>query len=92
MYISFSETMPDFHDSKKQVEALFAISMTHLENGVKAFKIVKDDANLALLYSNTGRLMRLMAHFYSGNDAPLNKVAKNFYNKVSNQPLEPSDG
>lgn len=68
--------------SKTQIDALFAVSMTHLENGIKSFKIVNDNANLALLYSNTGRLMRLMAHFYSLDNVPLDKITKNFYNKV----------
>lgn len=81
--------MPDTDVPKKQVEALFAISMTHLENGIKAFKSVNDDANLALLYSNTGRLMRLMAHFYSEDNLPLTKVAKKFYNKVFQNHLLP---
>lgn len=71
---------PDY--PKERLEALFAISMTHLGNGIKAFKSVNDDANLALLYSNTGRLMRLMAHFYSEDGCPLNKTAKSFYTKV----------
>lgn len=57
--------------------------MTHWENGIKAFKSVKDDVNLALLYSNTSHLMRVMAHFYSEDGAALNKVAKSFYSKVT---------
>ena len=67
---------------KEKLEALFAVSLTYLENGIKAFKIVNDEANLALLYSNTGRLMRLMAHYYSEENCPLNKAAKAFYKKV----------
>lgn len=82
IFILILEAQNDPEYSKKKVEALFAISMTHLENGIKAFKSVNDEANLALLYSNTGRLMRLMAHFYSEDGCPLNKVAKSFYTKV----------
>lgn len=67
---------------KEKLEALFAVSLTYLENGIKAFKVVNDEANLALLYSNTGRLMRLMAHYYSEENCPLNKAAKAFYKKV----------
>lgn len=37
-------------------------SLTHLEFGVRAFEKVHDEANLALLHSNTGRLMRVWAH------------------------------
>lgn len=78
----FAEARADKNFSKEKMEALFAISITHLENGIKAFKSVKDDGNLALLYSNTGHLMRVMAHFYSEDGSPLNKVAKSFYTKV----------
>ena len=80
--IAEAQSKPDIQ--KEKLEALFAVSLTYLENGIKAFKAVNDEANLALLYSNTGRLMRLMAHYYSEENCPLNKAAKAFYTKVSN--------
>lgn len=51
--------------------------MTHLESGVKAFETVHDEANLALLHSNTGRLMRLYAHIHGKQ----NMQESHFYNK-----------
>lgn len=60
-------------------------ALTFLQNGIKSFEEVRDDANLALLYSNMGRLMRLCAHFYSPNSASEHKLKgqeKHFYNKA----------
>ena len=69
-------------DSGTSWEALFAVSQTFLDYGIKAFKVVNDEANLALLYSNKGRLMRLIAHHHTEENCSLNKAAKDFYNKV----------
>ncbi|XP_031843039.1 erythroid differentiation-related factor 1 isoform X2 [Nomia melanderi] len=60
------------------VTALLARSLNHLEAGVKAFETVHDEANLALLHSNTGRLMRLCAHMH----VKQNTEERNFYNKA----------
>lgn len=57
---------------------MLARSLTHLEAGVKAFETVHDEANLALLHSNTGRLMRLCAHMH----VKQNSQERNFYNKA----------
>lgn len=59
------------------VTMLLARSLTHLEAGVKAFETVHDEANLALLHSNTGRLMRLCAHV----NAKQQTQERHFYNK-----------
>lgn len=59
-------------------EHLLARSLNHLEAGVKAFETVHDEANLALLHSNTGRLMRLCAHMH----AKQNAQERHFYNKA----------
>jgi len=68
-------------------QKLFTQSLNHLEAGVKAFSAVHDKANLALLYSNTGRLMRMCAHFHSpdSNDRHSEMVGqeRHFYNKVN---------
>lgn len=60
------------------VTTLLTHSMTHLESGVKAFEAVHDEANLALLHSNTGRLMRLCAHMHGKQ----NTQERHFYNKA----------
>lgn len=57
---------------------LLTRSLNHLEAGVKAFETVHDEANLALLHSNSGRLMRLCAHFHMKQQAQ----EKHFYNKA----------
>ena len=55
-------------------------SRLHLESGVKAFEAVHDEANLALLHSNTGRLMSL------GADISTKQCSeeRQFYNKALN--------
>lgn len=58
--------------SESDVGDLLEASQTHLDEGVSAFSYVDDSANLALLYSNTGRLLRLRAHFRSaGKQEPV---------------------
>ncbi|KDR07710.1 Erythroid differentiation-related factor 1 [Zootermopsis nevadensis] len=67
-------------------QKLFSQSLYHLESGVKAFDAVRDEANLALLHSNTGRLMRMRAHFYSPDSSDrhseLAGQERHFYNKA----------
>jgi hypothetical protein len=60
------------------VTALLTCSLTHLESGIKAFETVHDETNLALLHSNTGRLMRLCAHIHDKQNAQ----ERYFYNKA----------
>jgi hypothetical protein len=73
------------HESMFQ--KLFTQSLYHLEAGVKAFSVVHDEANLALLHSNTGRLMRMCAHFHSPDSSVRHSglvgQERHFYNKVS---------
>eukprot|EP00111_Clytia_hemisphaerica_P018019 TCONS_00053334-protein len=46
---------------------LWKISYSHFEKGIKAFDLINDRANVALLYSNTGKLMRLCAQVYGNS-------------------------
>lgn len=61
-------------------------ALNYLQNGIKSFEAVKDEANLALLHSNMGRLMRLCAHFNSPEllnaKKKLKGQEKHFYNKA----------
>ncbi|XP_076164566.1 erythroid differentiation-related factor 1 [Ptiloglossa arizonensis] len=68
----------DTSDSSSNVISLLARSLMHLEVGVKAFETVHDEANLARLHSNTGRLMRLCAHM----NVKQNTQERHFYNKA----------
>ena len=72
---------------ESKFQKLFTQSLYHLETGVKAFSAVNDEPNLALLYSNTGRLMRMCAHFHSPDasdrHSELAGQERHFYNKVS---------
>jgi hypothetical protein len=72
---------------ESKFQKLFTQSLYHLETGVKAFSAVNDEANLALLYSNTGRLMRMCAHFHSPDasdrHSELAGQERHFYNKAS---------
>lgn len=73
----FQETQMD-ESSNTDVTALLTRSLTHLEFGITAFHDVHDEANLALLHSNTGRLMRLCAHMHDKQ----NTKERHFYNKA----------
>ncbi|XP_012254661.2 erythroid differentiation-related factor 1 [Athalia rosae] len=64
--------------SNADVTKLLTRSSTHLEAGVKAFETVHDEANLALLHSNSGRLMRLCAHIHMKQQSQ----ERHFYNKA----------
>ncbi|XP_015600984.1 erythroid differentiation-related factor 1 [Cephus cinctus] len=64
--------------SSPDVTALLTQSLNHLESGVKAFESVNDEANLALLHSNSGRLLRLCAHIHIKQ----RHQERQFYNKA----------
>lgn len=64
--------------SLPDVSCFLTRSLTHLEAGVKAFEIVHDEANLALLHSNTGRLMRVYAHMHAKQSIQ----ERQYYNKA----------
>ncbi|KAF7997417.1 hypothetical protein HCN44_005988 [Aphidius gifuensis] len=68
----------DNNEDNKNVNSLLTKSLKHLEYGVKAFESVEDEANLALLHSNTGRLMRLCAHINVNKQTE----ERHFYNKA----------
>ncbi|EZA54471.1 Erythroid differentiation-related factor [Ooceraea biroi] len=72
------ENQTDKSSNSSDVTALLTCSLTHLESGIKAFETVHDETNLALLHSNTGRLMRLCAHV---NDKQ-NTQERHYYNKA----------
>lgn len=67
----------------KEFKELCTKSQKHLEEGIRAFESVKDEANLALLHSNTGRLMRLKAHFQApaaaGDDDDTKKGQEQYF-------------
>lgn len=65
--------------SSVDISWLLTQSLNHLDLGIKAFETVYDEANLALLHSNKGRLMRLCAHI---NVDEQQIQEKNFYNKA----------
>ncbi|XP_046431466.1 erythroid differentiation-related factor 1 isoform X1 [Neodiprion fabricii] len=65
-------------DTTTDVATLLNQSLTHLEAGVKTFEAVHDEANLALLHSNSGRLMRLCAHIHMKQQTQ----ERYFYNKA----------
>lgn len=69
--------MDDESSNSLDVSVLLTQSLAHLESGVKAFETVHDEANLALLHSNTGRLMRLCAHMHVKQ-----MQESHFYNKA----------
>ncbi|XP_011298230.1 erythroid differentiation-related factor 1 isoform X1 [Fopius arisanus] len=74
------ETGGEGKSSKGSVDIswLLTESLSHLEAGIKAFESVCDEANLALLHSNKGRLMRLCAHI----NVDKRIQERNFYNKA----------
>lgn len=69
---------------KSAFRAKFDQSLEHLEKGLSSFEAVDDKANVALLYSNIGRLLRLCAHFYApAGDDPKEHFfhERSFYNR-----------
>ncbi|XP_023226950.1 erythroid differentiation-related factor 1-like [Centruroides sculpturatus] len=70
-----------------KISELWKKSHSFLERGIKAFQDVNDIANIALLYSNTGRLMRLWAHAQvpTNNDGTRKEFSsqeRKYYNKA----------
>ncbi|XP_063979735.1 erythroid differentiation-related factor 1 [Diachasmimorpha longicaudata] len=53
-------------------------SLHHFDSGIKTFESVCDEANIALLHSNKGRLMRLCSLINSNERMQV----RNFYNKA----------
>ncbi|XP_069671466.1 erythroid differentiation-related factor 1 [Periplaneta americana] len=80
------ETKQTSAAGESQFQELFTRSLHHLEAGVKAFDTVHDKNNLALLYSNTARLMRMCAHFHAptSGETPTGLAGqeRSFYNKA----------
>lgn len=60
----YQPEIDDSSQSSSEVTALLERSRMHLEAGVKSFETVHDESNLALLYANMGRLLRLRAHMH----------------------------
>ncbi|XP_022247753.1 erythroid differentiation-related factor 1-like [Limulus polyphemus] len=56
-------------DTSENVTELFNKSFKFLQQGITAFESVSDIQNIALLNSNTGRLMRLNAHVQAPYDS-----------------------
>lgn len=70
--------------SKLQTEIIEACKKgeIYLKRGLEVFEKVKDDANIALLYTNMGHLHRLLAHANSPNErGELTPAEKLHYNK-----------
>lgn len=70
-------------EGRSQFESLVKQSLAQLEAGISSFESVADSGNLALLLTNTGRLMRLCAHALTPeNRTPLEGQERTYYNKV----------
>lgn len=72
-------------ENNDQFEEYNNKALKYLQSGIKSFEAVKDDANLALLHSNMGRLMRLCAHYHSPEAQLKQKFKgqeKHYYNKA----------
>ena len=66
-----------------QFQLLLTKSEKHLGLGQKAFESLSDNTNLAILHTNTGRLMRLRAHCSSdAQSSRLTDPQRHFYKKV----------
>lgn len=64
------------------MDYLVILAMSHLNMGLELFRHVNDDANTALLHSNYGRLLRLMAHNHMADNGSLSAYSKQLYNQV----------
>nr|XP_018900109.1 PREDICTED: erythroid differentiation-related factor 1 [Bemisia tabaci]XP_018900110.1 PREDICTED: erythroid differentiation-related factor 1 [Bemisia tabaci]XP_018900111.1 PREDICTED: erythroid differentiation-related factor 1 [Bemisia tabaci] len=79
-YMNQAEATVPF--SSETVKSLFRKSQEYLDKGIKLFEAVKDDVNLALLHSNEGRLMRLIALYHSQDQGAFSPKERHFYNKA----------
>lgn len=70
-------------NNKEDIEKYFDKAQFHLDQGQSQFELAKDDSNLALLQSNTGKLMRLLAHRKHDKDSEgMSSKEKHYYNKA----------
>lgn len=75
----------DTREDMREVTPLVDKSLKHFEDGLGAFEAVKDNINLALLYSNAGRLMRQCAYVnckQSSHERNYYKKALDYYQKA----------
>ncbi|XP_062135487.1 erythroid differentiation-related factor 1 [Drosophila sulfurigaster albostrigata] len=85
-----SEGSPESKDSNKADEEPLYVKLTVnsydcLRRGIEAFTAVQDNVNLAFLYCNMGRFMRLRAHLTMPNESTIAlETQKNFYNEAFN--------
>lgn len=68
----------DTREDTREVIPLLDKSLKHFEDGLCAFEAVRDNTNLALLYSNAGRLMRQRAYVNSKQSSQ----ERNYYKKA----------
>lgn len=71
----------------EKMKHLCEMSESSLEEGVALFKGLSDKANTALLYTNKGRLMRLLAQVHTQNtllqDSPqFTEIERKYYKQV----------
>lgn len=65
-------------------EELWRQSGEFLQRGLESFTRAQDTPNVALLHSNTGRLLRLCAFYRSSRDNPQAAEAeRHYYQQVS---------
>ncbi|KAK3095461.1 hypothetical protein FSP39_014975 [Pinctada imbricata] len=74
--------------SKDKMEGLLKRSLVYLQEGVDLFDEISDSANMALLLSNKGRLMRLYAQIYtqgtlSSDNPEFSAQERLYYNKAT---------
>ncbi|KAH8406242.1 hypothetical protein KR215_009022, partial [Drosophila sulfurigaster] len=85
-----SEGSPETKDCSKSDEEPLYVKLTVnsydcLRRGIEAFTAVQDNVNLAFLYCNMGRFMRLRAHLTMPNESTIAlETQKNFYNEAFN--------
>uniref|UniRef100_A0A1B6CP20 Erythroid differentiation-related factor 1 n=1 Tax=Clastoptera arizonana TaxID=38151 RepID=A0A1B6CP20_9HEMI len=65
-----------------QIKKLFELAQQHLDKGQAMFESVKDAANLALLQSNHGKLMRIFAHYDSSNRRDISPLQQVYFKKA----------
>ncbi|CAF0785040.1 unnamed protein product [Didymodactylos carnosus] len=73
-------------ETSKEVKELFRKSFESFDSGIQAFESINDVLNIALLYNNLGRLMRLYAQFYApivnGTRGEFSQQERQYYNKA----------
>eukprot|EP00112_Aurelia_sp_Birch-Aquarium-sp1_P001931 Seg1212.5 transcript_id=Seg1212.5/GoldUCD/mRNA.D3Y31 product="Erythroid differentiation-related factor 1" protein_id=Seg1212.5/GoldUCD/D3Y31 len=71
-----------FGNPSHEEQTLWKKSFQYFENGIQAFQVINDRQNIALLYSNSARLMRLCAQVYGNGMKQTKTESRGEFNQL----------